>query len=56
MQAVNSVDGHSESASFSRIRELGVDLLHARFVRHEFGRHLHDDICIGAVEYGTGVF
>jgi AraC-like DNA-binding protein len=30
----------------------GVDLMHARFVRHAFGRHSHDSFVLGVLESG----
>src|SRR5262245_6544403 len=31
----------------------GVELLHARFVRHRFARHAHDYLVVGLVESGV---
>jgi AraC-like DNA-binding protein len=46
-----------EPTEWSRLYRLqdidGVELLHARFVRHRFARHAHDHLVIGFVESGV---
>lgn len=45
--------GAGEFARFSRIRPLGVDVLHARFLTHAYARHSHDALVIGIFERGS---
>ncbi|MEV4803265.1 AraC family transcriptional regulator [Nonomuraea sp. NPDC049421] len=45
--------GAVDSAHYWRHPGLGgLDLMHARFVRHRFGRHSHETYAIGVVEQG----
>lgn len=34
----------------------GVELLHARFVRHVYERHVHEAYCLGVTEWGVQAF
>ena len=42
-----------EFADFARICDLGVDVLHARFITHAYARHSHDTLVIGIFEAGA---
>ena len=49
-----------EAGEWSRLcRARGIfapQVLHARFVRHEFSRHIHDEYVIGLIESGIQRF
>lgn len=34
----------------------GLELMHARFNRHQFSRHAHDGYALGVIEYGAPAF
>lgn len=46
-----------EAVAFSRVAALGgLDILHAQYITHRFGRHIHDGYAIGVIEHGVEAF
>lgn len=53
------LSGLAASGEWTRYRALpgqGIEVLQARYVRHEYARHAHDAYCLGVTETGAQAF
>jgi AraC-like DNA-binding protein len=48
---------HGERTKFWRADDIGdVELLHARYLKHSFGRHTHEGLAVGVIRHGVESF